>query len=182
MWDNWKPLVFPTKEEIAENELRDVLKNLPEHPRDGCPEIFKISIVDGSGWFQIRFETPYFCATADTDYTMTPSALADLHEVVKQIAVKPTLLFVDFNNEGEGAARMIMSSDASGNTRLTIIDWCVDEDPPRIDIQVPTNLFSKLLFDAIGEYVKKTTIPLDGLSPSEKAFSPMWSALRAPSQ
>lgn len=148
--------------------LADSLERLPDKPRDGRCDALKISIADlHMSWFQIRFETDTFCTSADTDSTMTPRALADLYEIGTRITSIPTILFINFDNESVDTARLIVSSDNSGYTRLIIVDWCETEIAPRLDILVPTKRFSKQLINAIITYQKETTYQMDGLFPIE---------------
>ncbi len=146
--------------------MRDnYLKNFPSELRDGILKELDVSLVDFMGWLQLRIVLPQFCVFADTDYEMTPAILSDLNDVVGNLLHEPETVVVDFDNESADTARIIMSSESGGMTRLTIIDWCDVEGPPRLDIKLPTATIIRCFQDAVSGYAATTDLELNDLIP-----------------
>ncbi len=157
IWSDWRTYEFSTHEQKMYNELGHNLKNLPDAPRDGIQNDLGVSIVDlDLGWFQLRIDLPKLCVFADTDHTMTPGALSDLNHAVGMLSLGPETVLVDFDNESVDTARIIMTSDGDGMTRLTIVDWCEMDIPPRLDIKAPTATVVRRFQDAVSNYAATT--------------------------
>lgn len=166
-WSDWRPYEFPTHEQNIHNELGHDLKMLLDVPRDGIQNDLGVSIVDSDlGWFQLRVDLPTLCVFADTAHTVTPGALRDLHQAVGMLSRRSETVFVDFDNESADTARMIMTSDGEGMTRLTIIDWCEPDFSPRLDIKIPTATVVRRFQDAVSNYAETTEVELTGLIPA----------------
>lgn len=166
MWSDWRPYDFPTHDQTIRNELGNDMKNLPAEPRDGIQADLGISIVDlDLGWFQMRIDLPNLCVFADTDDTMTPGALSDLNHALDVLSAGAETIFIDFDNEHLDTARIIMTSDRDGMTRLTIMDWCEEDIPPRLDIKAPTPTVVCRLREAVSNYAAATDGKLVDLFP-----------------
>ncbi len=153
MWSDWRPYEFPTHEQIIFNKLASDLKSLPAEPRDGIQNDLGVSIVNiYQGWFQLRITLPKMCVFAETDDTMTPGALSDLNHAVGMLTHESETVFVDFDNESADTARIIMTSNSDGMTRLTIMDWCAKNKSPRLDIKAPTAMVVCRFQNAVSEY------------------------------
>lgn len=158
---------MPNHELTIRNELGSKLKNLSVEPRDGVHNDLEISIVDLElCWFQLRITLPTICVFADTDHTMTPGALLELNQAVDTLLLGPETAFVDLDNESADTARIVMTSDGDGMTRLTIIDWCADDIPPRLDIKASTATVVSRFKDAISHYAATSAITLVDLVPA----------------
>jgi hypothetical protein len=167
IWSDWRPYEFPTHEQIIRNELGHGLKSLPDAPRDGIQNDLGVSIVDlDLGWFQLRIDLPMLCVFADTDHTVTPGALSELNHAVGMLSLGPETVFADFDNESVDTARIVMTSDGDGMTRLTILDWCHMDNPPRLDIKAPTATVVRRFQDAVSNYATTTDVELTDLVPA----------------
>lgn len=166
MWADWRPYEFPSYEQTIRNELGNDLKNLPVNPRDGILDDIGVSIVDlAKAWFQMRIELPNLCIFADTDHTMTPGALMEFNHALDVLSAGAETVFVDFDNESLDTARIIMKSDGDGMTRLTIIDRCEEDAPPRLDIKTPTATVVRRFQNAVANYAATTDVRLVDLYP-----------------
>lgn len=167
IWADWRPYEFPTHEQTIRNVLGSALKRLPAEPRDGILDDIGVSIIDlDLAWLQLRIELPKLCVFADTDHTMTLGALIELNHALDVLSAGDETVFVDFDNESLDTARIIMTSCRNGMTKLTIIDWCEDGIPPRLDIKAPTAMVIRRFQDAVANYVATTGVELVDLVPA----------------
>lgn len=167
VWSDWRSNGFPTHGQTIRNQVSNDLKRLPAEPRDGMHNDLAVSIVDSdNAWFQLRINLPKLSVFADTDHTMTPGALSELDHAAGMLLHEPETVFVDFDNESEDTARIIMMSDIDGMTRLVITDWCEGDIPPRLDIKAPTAVLVRRFRDAVSNYAQTTDVELRDLVPT----------------
>lgn len=113
--------------------------NLPSGPADGFAERIDISIVPLTlAWFQVRMEIPHKCVVMNTDYDTAPTSLSDIFKASSFITGHHETISIQLDNESEDTACLTLQKYTDFTTRLTVTDWCAPEEPPRLDIVLPS--------------------------------------------